>query len=120
MVTQTLHPMIGKKGRVIPRAHMTVGIELGELDPVRALVNDRCLGHSGPFACHVYRQPQELSIAGSRPVPRTWAGSFSHCGCRLRESDGRLESRRREVADHELGAASGIIEPGAVPALDFM
>ena len=37
---------------------------------------------------------------------------------RLRESDYRLESRRREVAGHELSAASGILQPGAVPARD--
>lgn len=41
--------MVDVIGRVLPRAHVIVGIELGELYPVRALENDRYLRHSGPF-----------------------------------------------------------------------
>ena len=42
-VTQPLHPMINEVGRVPPGAHMIVGIDLGELDPVRGPEYQRCL-----------------------------------------------------------------------------
>jgi len=40
--------MIDVIGGVLPRAHVIVGIEFGELDPMSAPENDRCLCHLGP------------------------------------------------------------------------
>ena len=43
VISQTLHPVIDVVRRVLPRVHVIVRIELGELDPMSTPVDDRCL-----------------------------------------------------------------------------
>ena len=48
-LSQGLHPMVDAVRRVRARVHVIVRIQLGESDPVRARVRDRCRCHIAPF-----------------------------------------------------------------------